>query len=41
MKRAASELEDRERQLRDENMSGVNQYAYIRVIHRRFMLLVP
>ncbi len=36
-----STLEGIQRQLRDENMSGVNQHAYIRLIHRRFMLLVP
>lgn len=34
-------LDDRPRQLRDEGMSGVNQHAYIRLIHRRFELLVP
>ena len=34
-------LELRQRQLRDEGMSGVNQHAYIRLIHRRFKLLVP
>ena len=39
--RTGRTLEDRERQLRDEGMSGVNQHADIRLIHRRFMLLVP
>ena len=34
-------LDDRPRQLRDEGMSGVNQHAYIRLIHRRYELLVP
>jgi len=34
-------LDDRPRQLRDEGMSGVNQHAYIRLIYRRFELLVP
>jgi len=34
-------LENRPRQLRDEGMSGVNQHAYIRLIYRRFVLLVP
>jgi hypothetical protein len=34
-------LDDRPRQLRDEGMSGVNQHAYIRLIHRRYLLLVP
>ncbi len=34
-------LDVRERQLRDEYMSGVNQHADFRLIHRRFMLLVP
>ena len=34
-------LASRQRQLRDEYISGVNQHAYIRLIHRRFMLLVP
>ena len=34
-------LELRPRQLRDEGMSGVNQHADFRLIHRRFMLLVP
>ena len=34
-------LVNRQRQLRDEYISGVNQHAYIRLIHRRFMLLVP
>ncbi len=34
-------LENRPRQLRDEGMSGVNQHAYIRLIHRRYELLVP
>ena len=34
-------LANRQRQLRDEYISGVNQHAYIRLIHRRFMLLVP
>ena len=36
-----STFEDRERQLRDEGMSGVNQHADIRLIHRRLKLLVP
>jgi hypothetical protein len=34
-------LDIRPRQLRDEGMSGVNQHAYISLIHRRFKLLVP
>ena len=34
-------LELRQRQLRDEGMSGVNQHADIRLIHRRIKLLVP
>ena len=34
-------LDDRQRQLRDEGMSSVNQHADIRLIHRRMMLLVP
>jgi hypothetical protein len=34
-------LDYRPRQLRDEGMSGVNQHAYIRLIYRRFVLLVP
>ena len=34
-------LDVRQRQLRDEYMSGVNQHADFRLIHRRFMLLVP
>jgi hypothetical protein len=34
-------LDLRPRQLRDEGMSGVNQHAYIRLIYRRFVLLVP
>jgi hypothetical protein len=34
-------LDYRPRQLRDEGMSGVNQHAYIRLIYRRFELLVP
>jgi hypothetical protein len=34
-------LDDRQRQLRDEGMSGVNQDAHIRLIHRRKSLLVP
>jgi len=34
-------LDNRQRQLRDEYMSGVNQHADFRLIHRRFMLLVP
>ncbi len=34
-------LDNRPRQLRDEGMSGVNQHAYIRLIHRRYELLVP
>ncbi len=33
-------LDDRSRQLRDEDISGVNQHAYIRLIYRRYMLLV-
>ena len=37
---ARSILEDRERQLRDEGLSGVNQHADIRLIHRRLKLLV-
>jgi len=37
---AGSILEDRERQLRDEGLSGVNQHADIRLIHRRLKLLV-
>ena len=34
-------LDDRSRQLRDEDISGVNQHAYIRLIYRRYLLLVP
>ncbi|MBW2174670.1 MAG: hypothetical protein JRF64_08535 [Deltaproteobacteria bacterium] len=34
-------LDDRSRQLRDEDISGVNQHAYIRLIYRRYSLLVP
>ena len=34
-------LDHRPRQLRDEDMSGVNQHAYISLIYRRFSLLVP
>ena len=34
-------LADRPRQLRDEMMSGVNQHANMRLIHRRYLLLVP
>lgn len=37
---AGSILEDRERQLHDEGLSGVNQHADIRLIHRRLKLLV-
>jgi hypothetical protein len=34
-------LDYRSRQLRDEDISGVNQHAYIRLIYRRYLLLVP
>ena len=34
-------LDNRSRQLRDEDISGVNQHAYIRLIYRRYLLLVP
>jgi hypothetical protein len=37
---AGSILEDRERQLHDEGLSGVNQHADIRLIYRRLKLLV-
>ena len=33
-------LDYRSRQLRDEDISGVNQHAYIRLIYRRYSLLV-
>ena len=34
-------LDNRARQLRDEYMSGVNQHAYIRLIHRRYCCPCP
>ena len=34
-------LDHRSRQLRDEDISGVNQHAHIRLIYRRYSLLVP
>jgi hypothetical protein len=33
-------LDYRSRQLRDEDISGVNQHAHIRLIYRRYSLLV-
>ncbi len=33
-------LDHRSRQLRDEDISGVNQHAHIRLIYRRYSLLV-
>jgi hypothetical protein len=33
-------LDCRSRQLRDEDISGVNQHAHIRLIYRRYLLLV-
>ena len=33
-------LDNRSRQLRDEDISGVNQHAHIRLIYRRYSLLV-